>query len=145
MRRASDISRPSPGGTLTVLTLVAIGALWPMPLSASALLALALALAAVAIPGASAPGMLIPASRRPQKHRSPARAPADSLLLASFFLLVILVTATMTITIDSRHVGDMVVTTLVEVSGPQALRACSSAEQGWRQDAISAIRTAFTQ
>jgi hypothetical protein len=39
-----------------------------------------------------------------------------SLLVASFFLLVILITATLALAVDSRHIGNSAVTPIIEAS-----------------------------
>lgn len=85
--------------------------------SSSALLALALAAVAILAafsPRPSRPGQ--PGAAEASLARSRANL-AGSLLVASFFLLVILVTATAAIAIDSAHVGNMLITTIVEASG----------------------------
>jgi hypothetical protein len=84
--------------------------------SSSALLGLALA--AVAILAAFGPRPAR-AGQQTQNEAGLARARTNlvgSLLVASFFLLVILITATLALAVDSRHIGNSAVTTIIEAS-----------------------------
>ena len=85
--------------------------------SSSALLGLAVA--AVAILAAFGPRPAGP-GQPSRSERSLARARtiiAGSLLAASFFLLVVVITATVALAVDVRNTGNSVITTLIEASG----------------------------
>jgi hypothetical protein len=85
--------------------------------SSSALLGLALA--AVAILVAFGP-RLSRTGGQTQNEKSLARAREGligSLLVAAFFLLVVLITATLALAVDPRHAGNSVLTTIIEGSG----------------------------
>ena len=85
--------------------------------SSSALLGLAVA--AVAILAAFGPRPA-PTGQPSRSERRLARARtiiAGSLLAASFFLLVVVITATVALAVDVRNTGNSAITTLIEASG----------------------------
>jgi hypothetical protein len=89
----------------------------PADRSAGALLGLAVA--AVAILAAFGPRPA-PTGQPSRSERRLARARtiiAGSLLAASFFLLVAVITATVALAVDVRNTGNSAITTLIEASG----------------------------
>jgi hypothetical protein len=85
--------------------------------SSSALLGLAVA--AVAIIAAFGPRPAGPGtpSRRELRLARARTIIAGSLLASSFFLLVVMITATVALAVDVRHTGNGAITTLIETSG----------------------------
>jgi hypothetical protein len=89
--------------------------------SSSALLGLALAAVAILTAFAPRPGR---AGQPTASETRLARARANltgSLLVASFFLLVILITATVAIAVDAKPVGNSVITALIAGSGTASI------------------------
>lgn len=79
--------------------------------SSSALLGLAVAIVAILVAFAPKPN---PAETQLAQARA---ILIGSLLVASFFLLVILVDATVALAVDSKHIGNWALTTILEASG----------------------------
>lgn len=85
--------------------------------SASALLGLALAIVAVIVAFGPCPSQ----TGQPTKtERNLARARTiitGSLLMASFFMLVVLIVSTIALSVDTKHIGNSATTTLIEAAG----------------------------
>ncbi len=85
--------------------------------SSSAVLGIALAIVAAIV----AFGPRIDQTGQPtKKERNLARARmyiTGSLLAASFFMLVLVITSTVALAVDSKHIGNSAITTLIEAAG----------------------------
>jgi hypothetical protein len=85
--------------------------------SAGTLLGLALAVVAVLI--AFAP-RVEQAGRATKGEKQAARARTiivGSLLMSSFFMLIVVITSTIALSVDTKHLGNSAITTLIEASG----------------------------
>ena len=85
--------------------------------SSSALLGLAVAAVAILATFSPRPARTGESSRNEMQLARARTIVVGSLLVASFFLLVLLITATVALAVDTRQAGNSAITTVIEASG----------------------------